>query len=427
MPTENHSSVTRSDGQPKRVGRRPKRTPKLRHHKASNQAFVEIEGRRRYLGVFGRPSTEQAYHRLIAEWLANGRRLPVEQDQITVVEVIQRFWEWAKVHYARPDGTISRELDNYRSALRPVRRLYGDVSAVDFGPVALKTVRAQLAETGNARSYVNHQVTRIKRVFRWAVSEELIPPSVDQALSTVEGLRYGQGGMRETVRVQPVEQDQIDAVKPFVSRQVWSLIQLQLLTGARPGELLPLRPIDLDMSKDIWVYTPESHKTAHHGHSRRILFGERAQQILRPWLADRAIDKPLFSPAEAEIERREQLHAERTTPISCGNRPGSNRAKKPKHQAGDQYTTNSYGRAIARACRKAHPAPKPLDKKQRSEWDREHRWTPHRLRHTAATRIRQEFGLEAAQVILGHQNARITEVYAERDLAKAIAVVQKVG
>ncbi|MEM6256838.1 MAG: tyrosine-type recombinase/integrase [Planctomycetota bacterium] len=424
MPAENSSFDSPSSAHQQGVGRRPKRTPKLRHHKASNQAFVEIEGRRRYLGVYGRPATEQAYHRLIAEWLANGQRLPIAPEQITVVEVIHRYWEWAKVHYARPDGSVSREVDNYRSALRPVRRLYGDVPAVDFGPVALKTVRAQLAESGNARSYVNHQVTRIKRVFRWAVSEELIPPSVDQALSTVAGMRYGQGGMRETTRVQPVEQEQINAVKPFVSRQVWTLIQLQLLTAARPGELLPLRPIDLDMSGDIWVHTPESHKTAHHGHSRRILFGERAQEILRPWLADRAIDKPLFSPAEAEAERREQLHAERATPISCGNRPGSNRVKKPKRQAGDQYTTSSYGRAIAVACRKAHPAPKSLDKKQRSQWDREHRWTPHRLRHTAATRIRQEFGLEAAQVILDHQNARITEVYADRDSNKAIAVTK---
>jgi len=48
----------------------------------------------KYLGVFGRPGTEQKYHRLIAEWLANGRRMPVDPDTITVVEIIERFWTW---------------------------------------------------------------------------------------------------------------------------------------------------------------------------------------------------------------------------------------------------------------------------------------------------------------------------------------------
>ena len=33
----------------------------------------------------------------------------------------------------------------------------------------------------------------------------------------------------------------IDAIKPFVSRQVWALVQLQLLTGARAGELVGMR------------------------------------------------------------------------------------------------------------------------------------------------------------------------------------------
>jgi hypothetical protein len=80
MPAENSSFESRPKRVSKPADKRPKRTPKLRHHKGSNQGFVEIDGKRRYLGVYGRASTEQAYHRLIAEWLANGRRLPAEPD-----------------------------------------------------------------------------------------------------------------------------------------------------------------------------------------------------------------------------------------------------------------------------------------------------------------------------------------------------------
>ncbi len=42
-------------------------------------------------------------------------------------------------------------------------------------------------------------------------------------------------------------------------------------------------------------------------------------------------------------------------------------------------------------------------------------WAPNRLRHARATEIRRTYGLEAAQVILGHAKADVTQVYAERD------------
>jgi integrase len=60
-------------------------------------------------------------------------------------------------------------------------------------------------------------------------------------------------------------------------------------------------------------------------------------------------------------------------------------------------------------------------------WCSEHRWSPNQLRHTAGTEIRRQFGLEAAQVTLGHSNANVTQIYAERDLAKAAEIMRQVG
>ena len=71
-----------------------------------------------------------------------------------------------------------------------------------------------------------------------------------------------------------------------------------------------------------------------------------------------------------------------------------------------------------------------LTDKQRAElkkWQSEHRWSPNRLRHSAGTEIRKRFGLEAAQVILGHASANVTQVYAERDLQKAVDIMREVG
>ena len=62
-----------------------------------------------------------------------------------------------------------------------------------------------------------------------------------------------------------------------------------------------------------------------------------------------------------------------------------------------------------------------------SAWRKDHCWNPHQLRHTAATEIRRAFGLEAAQVVLGHSGADVTQIYAERDMNLARQVAMKRG
>ena len=50
----------------------------------------------------------------------------------------------------------------------------------------------------------------------------------------------------------------------------------------------------------------------------------------------------------------------------------------------------------------------------------EHHWHPNQLRHAVGTELRKRFGLEAAQVVLGHATADVTQIYAERDMGLAI-------
>jgi site-specific recombinase XerC len=61
------------------------------------------------------------------------------------------------------------------------------------------------------------------------------------------------------------------------------------------------------------------------------------------------------------------------------------------------------------------------------DWRRLHHWHPNRLRHLYASEVRKAHGLEAAQVLLGHASANITQVYAERDMTLAAAVAAKIG
>jgi site-specific recombinase XerC len=62
-----------------------------------------------------------------------------------------------------------------------------------------------------------------------------------------------------------------------------------------------------------------------------------------------------------------------------------------------------------------------------TEWRSEHHWHPNQLRHTHGTRVRREYGLEAAQVVLGHAWAAVTQVCAEADMAQAVQVAAEIG
>jgi site-specific recombinase XerC len=68
-----------------------------------------------------------------------------------------------------------------------------------------------------------------------------------------------------------------------------------------------------------------------------------------------------------------------------------------------------------------------LTEEEQAERQKDHRWSPNQLRHAAATEIRQRFGLEAAQVVLGHSRADVTQVYAERDNGLAAKIMSEVG
>jgi integrase len=418
------------------------RVPSYRRHKSTGQAVVTINGRDVYLGKWNSAASKAEYDRLIAEFLANGRQLRSDAD-VTVVEVINAYRKFAEQYY-RKNGEVTREYGCIKEALKIVRELYGRRLADDFGPLALKAVRQRMVDNCWSRGYINKSIGRIRRCFKWAVENELVRRDMYHGLMAVSGLRKGRSEAREPEPVMPVDDATVQATLPHLSPVVADMIRFQRLTGGRPQDVCNLRPCDVDMSGEVWLYRPSTHKTEHHGRERVIPIGPQGQDILRPYLL-REKETHCFSPVDSERKRREELHANRSTSLSCGNRPGTNRKRKPKRSAGEHYTAGSYRRAIHRACDLAFLPPEPLSQregetkiqtldrltdKQRAElekWQSDHRWSPNRLRHSAATEIRKRFGLEGAQVILGHASANVTQVYAERDLQKAVEIMREVG
>ena len=292
------------------------------------------------------------------------------------------YWLHAQ-HYYRKNGRPTREFGCIADALRVMRPLYEFDRVMNFGPKALKGLRAAMVEKGWARRYINKQISRVVRMFKWGVEEQLVPSHVWQALTAVEGLKKGRTKAPERTKVQPVADEVMEATLPHLPPAVADMVRFQRLTGCRPGEACQLRPQDLDRSGEVWVYRPESHKTQHQDRDRLIFIGPKAQRSLLPYLL-RPADAYCFDPRES---------------------PGA------KGNAGVRYTKDSYGRAVRRAAERAGVE----------------RWSPNRLRHAAATEIRREAGLEAAQVILGHASAEVTQVYAKRDVQLAANVIKRIG
>jgi integrase len=374
---------------------------------------VIIDREHIYLGKFGTPESREKYDRLIAEWLASKRvpssrpsQTPGGNTGVTINELLAAFWKDAEQRYVK-NGKPTSEVCNYRVAMRPVCEMYGRESANSFGPLALVACRQKLVDAGISRKRINQHLTRIRRVFKWAVAREIVPESVWRALCAVEGLRVGQAPEPEPVK--PVAEEHVKLIEPFVTPQIWAMVQFQLWTGCRPGEASVIRTIDIKMDGAVWEYRPHTHKGEHHGKERVVYIGPHAQVVLKPWLKTN-LHAYLFSPREARAMYHAKRAAERKTPVPPSQRKRKAKAN-PKRRPGEVYTVNAYDHAVRRACERAGVPP----------------WSPNRLRHTAGTKIRAAYGIEAARVILGHSSAVTSEIYAEIDREKAREIMEKLG
>ncbi|WP_437231054.1 tyrosine-type recombinase/integrase [Planctomicrobium sp. SH661] len=351
------------------------RTPKYSFHKATGQARVYIDGQDHYLGPYDSPESKRKYRQLVDRWL---RRQQARQfPEMTLSSLSLLYNDHCTTYYVK-GGKPTTEITSVRAALKPLLKLFRSHMVGDFTPSKLRTVRDQMVKSGITRYTVNKHVGRMVRMIRWAVSMEYCGADVLAALQTVDGLKAGRSAAPDRVPVKPASLSDVVAIEKEVSSSVWGAIQFQLYTAARPGEALMIRGMDIDRTGDVWIYRPDSHKTEHHGKERTILIGPKGQAALMPFLqADTGL---YLFPVRG----------------SKGKRP---------------YQRHSYTIAIRRACKRAGV---PV-------------WRPNQLRHTAATAIRQAADVETAKTVLGHSELRITEIYAERDMQAARAVVARIG
>jgi integrase len=438
-----------------------------------------------YLGPFGSPESRKEYQRALAELEAVGGRLRARQEgkslpDLTVAELLLRFWEHAEDYYRLVDGSPSRELDHYKLALRPILELYGDTPAREVGPLALKAIRRRMLDArqyqvrpadragakgrwvgedrirldeGKAllgkkwvkvevlgsrqalcRKVINQRVRHVVRVWKWAASEQLVDNGAYEALTTVEGLRRGQQGTRDRPKVRPVADDVAEATLPFLRPQVAAMVRLQRLTGARPTEVCLLRGRDIDRSGPVWWYRIDPnevgrdqgegrvanlHKTAHHESAD----GSATVKLLPLGPKAQAVLMPFLDGRDPEAfvfspaEARRALNAEKKEKRKTPRWPSHLRAQAARTKAAPKRAPRDhYDRHSY-----AHAVARACEKAGVP------RWHPHQLKHAIATEVRRLHGAEAAQVYLGHACLTTSEIYAEKNLRQIEQIALEIG
>lgn len=358
---------------------RTPRLPAYTLHKPSGQARVYIDGKSVYLGEFGSEKSRIAYGEVIARHaaglpidpLAKGKSSdgPDADTGPTIAELLLGYWHHANEYYRGTDGKPTSEIHCLRSALKPLRQLFEFTPADEFTPLMLKTVRQKYIEAGWTRLNINKCVSRIRSVFRWGVENGLVSVNTWTALKALSALSAGRSAAVEGRKRSAVSEDQITAVRSHLSQRNRDLLDLMLLTASRPSEILSVTWNLIDRTADVWVVDLVKHKNSHRGKSRKIHFGPKSQAILL-----RYVDTP---PNERIFPSRR----------------------------------DTFSQAIADACTRAKVA----------------KFVPHELRHTAATRIRDNIGIEAAQAMCGHASPDMTAHYSSRMDGIAAKTAAQVG
>lgn len=420
---------------------RPKSKMPARRFHVSGQSIVTFNSRTYYLGKHDSPESLARYAVLLAKYQAGGLKMPedfsmgdiepqiqamlgasqaglIQEQQdnspILVSHVTALYREHLKEKY--PNG--SQERNRYQQLADHLDSLYGDCLVSDFGPVKLKEFRANLVENGMpgkrvwkkkvvkplARKYINRLTNSVITMFDYAVAGEIVDIAKVQQLRSLTTLRNGQTTAPETEKVKPVPIEHVRATAEHLSPIIKAMLRIQVATGMRPGELVIMRPCDIDRTGENWIYVPSKHKTGWRGKEKAIPIIGDARDAVTDFL-QRRHDSFCFSPKEAMEWRRAVAAANRTTPMSCGNRKGTNLKKDPKRTPRDRYDTASYRQAIQRAQKNAGVP----------------HWTPAQCRHLAASTIRAALGgLDDARALLGHSTALMTSHYAQESLEAAV-------
>lgn len=385
-------------------------------------------GREITLGPDGSPQVAQRWASLLHQIASSpGRAFPLRGNAVLLPELFAKYLASDESPTARDSRRwievalitlTSSDTDAF-----PGGPDYTELEASELSAAMFKAWRKWLANVaaGGQQRYTRDSVRKaaaaVVNCYSWGSTEGLVEQGVVAALREVQAVPVP--GAKLGRKRHPVCPDLVAATLPYLGPTAAAAVQILLLTGARPNEVLTLTPSDIIQSgvhrvpgfgqcdldtTGLWCAVRSQHKNASKGKGRVVWFPEAAQKILLP-LLDRPPSAALFSPAEDQIARAEARRRNRKSKVTPSQ---VSRAKPdPARRPGAVWTPHALAKSIAAACRRAGTE----------------KWTPYQLRHTAKNTFTRKYGTEAARLLLGHEKTDTTDLYGGRDyqlLANAI-------
>lgn len=325
------------------------------------------------------------YLRRIKEVMAETAAEPprvVAGLHLTIARLCELYLDHARAWYVKA-GQQTSQIAVISMLLRRLNDLFGERQADSLRVADVELLQQRMIDDGLSRRTCNQLLHILRNICKWAVQKEVMSGETLGRVLVVPTLRKGRTQAKERKPVRAVPLEAVEKTLPHLPAVYQAMVQLQLYSAMRPGEVQALSADQIDQSDATWEYVPERYKTEHHHEGdddprrRRIFFGPQARSILSP-LLDACTDpsRPLF--------------------------------RRPN---GKPMTDDAYYYAIGKACEKAGIP----------------RWAPNQLRHRMATAIREKFGREAAQDYLGHENPQTTLLYAERSHSNARRIAEDMG
>lgn len=379
------------------------RVPRLLKN-SDGRAYAWWKKRRYWFKLFGTPESERLYRQWLSEIMAVAEPVPVRRGRLTNAEMVELYLQHAAAYYKG-----GKTLRNVVDAVRLLLDHDPATVAAHFTPSRLKAVRTKAIAAGLSRTTINSRVGVIRRMFRWAVAEELVSESVWRSLTALTPLVAGRTDAKESGGVGPVPWSVVAATLPHLSPTVRDMVLVQYLCGMRPEDVCGMTPGEIHRDESGWTYRPTHHKTAYRGGVLIKAIPAAARVILERRIAGVDSTAYLFQPQASAAE----FAATAKRPPRVSKRYPSEDRRRAEHRARPKtkyrplFTTGSYRQAIHHGIERANAAGLPVEK-----------WNPNQLRHAISTELARELGQQKAQRWLGHTSLNTTAIYTEIQLTE---------
>ena len=263
------------------------------------------------------------------------------------------FWQHAKQRYVK-HGRPTSEIRSFRTALQPVRQLYGRQPVSQFRPAGLGRLSPETDRGWHLpQADQSARTAASGRCSSSAWPTRVVPESVWRALCAVEGVavtekrpnQTGQAGFRGTHRGDQTLRHAAGGRHDRPSASGRAVVR------GKPAWCVPSTLTRRGRSGNTGRIPIKASTTTRKGWSSLV---PHAQAILKPWLK-KNLHAYVFSPAEGRAWYQTLRAANRKTPKPRG-RQSSRKKSPPMRAPGDHYTSLSYGHAVQRACEVAYLA-----------------------------------------------------------------------